>query len=276
MIPRANITAWRATAPWPTDAQVEQDLALSRAIVEIFADPVLNGSLAFRGGTALHKLYLTPASRYSEDIDLVQIEPAPIGPLLTALRRNLDQWLGASKHSQSQARVTLVYRFESDIPPVTRLRLKVEVNTREHFCVSGYVRKRFTVSNPWFEGSADLMTYTLEELLGTKLRALYQRKQGRDVFDLAVALQRVPNLDAGQAVLCFLRYLEHSGARISRAEFEANLADKLADPMFLADIAPLVVAGEDGTASLNVESAVESVMVNFIERLPGAPWKRPG
>jgi hypothetical protein len=53
MIPRAHITAWRPQAPWSTDAQVEQDLLLSRAIVEIFSDPLVADSLAFRGGTAL-------------------------------------------------------------------------------------------------------------------------------------------------------------------------------------------------------------------------------
>jgi hypothetical protein len=79
MIPRAAITAWRPSAPWSTDAQVEQDLVLSRAIVEIFSDPTLASALVFRGGTALHKLFLAPAQRYSEDIDLVQAAPGPIG-----------------------------------------------------------------------------------------------------------------------------------------------------------------------------------------------------
>ncbi|MBI5442214.1 MAG: nucleotidyl transferase AbiEii/AbiGii toxin family protein [Deltaproteobacteria bacterium] len=74
MIPRAHITAWRGTAPWLTDAQVEQDLALSRALVEIYADPILPNAFAFRGGTAFNKLYLRPPARYSEDIDLVQVK----------------------------------------------------------------------------------------------------------------------------------------------------------------------------------------------------------
>ena len=71
MIPRAYITAWRRIAPWSTDAQVEQDLVLSRALVEIFSDSRLSRALAMRGGTAIHKLYLSPPSHYSEDIDLV-------------------------------------------------------------------------------------------------------------------------------------------------------------------------------------------------------------
>jgi predicted nucleotidyltransferase component of viral defense system len=65
VIPRAHITAWREHAPWATDAQVEQDLVLSRALLEIFCDRLLGSQLAFRGATALHKLYLSPATRYS-------------------------------------------------------------------------------------------------------------------------------------------------------------------------------------------------------------------
>lgn len=68
MIPRDYITEWRAHAPWVQDVQVEQDLVISRALVEIFSQPGLSDALVFRGGTALYKLYLTPAARYSEDI----------------------------------------------------------------------------------------------------------------------------------------------------------------------------------------------------------------
>ena len=70
MIPQADIIAWRRVAPWPDDGMVEQDLVLSRALVEIFSDATLAHGLAFRGGTALHKLVLAPPSRYSEDLDL--------------------------------------------------------------------------------------------------------------------------------------------------------------------------------------------------------------
>jgi predicted nucleotidyltransferase component of viral defense system len=97
MIPRGHITAWRAHAPWPQDAQVEQDLVISRAIVELFADVEIQRSLAFRGGTALHKLFLSPAARYSEDIDLVQVDALPIGATLDRCRAVLDPWLGAPR-----------------------------------------------------------------------------------------------------------------------------------------------------------------------------------
>lgn len=90
MIPRAHVTAWRSRAPWPTDSQVEQDLVLSRALVELYRNPSVAQTVAFRGGTALHKLFFTMPGRYSEDIDLVQIGAGPIGPILDAIRASLD------------------------------------------------------------------------------------------------------------------------------------------------------------------------------------------
>lgn len=70
MIDRSSIMAWNEHAPWTDPAMVEQDLIICRALVDIFSDPFLQKELAFRGGTALHKLYLQPQPRYSEDIDL--------------------------------------------------------------------------------------------------------------------------------------------------------------------------------------------------------------
>jgi predicted nucleotidyltransferase component of viral defense system len=252
---------------------VEQDLVLSRVLVEIYSDPFLSSSLAFRGGTALHKLYLSPASRYSEDIDLVQIEAGAIGSVMTALRRRLDPWLGDPRRKQSEGRMTLIYRFESEIPPVTPLRLKIEVNTREHFAVLGFVEKPVAVGSPWFEGESQVTTYELEELLGTKLRAFYQRKKGRDLFDLAAALTRCPDLDAEKVVRCLQHYMEMGGARVSRAEFEANLAHKLADPVFHADVAPLLALRVNPEVAFEVVRAAEAVHRSFISRISGEPWK---
>jgi hypothetical protein len=52
VIPRANITAWRAVAPWPANEQVEQDLVLSRALVVMFGEKDVADRVVFRGGTA--------------------------------------------------------------------------------------------------------------------------------------------------------------------------------------------------------------------------------
>jgi predicted nucleotidyltransferase component of viral defense system len=94
VIPHDFVTEWRARAPWVSDLQVEQDLVISRALVELFARPAVAEGLAFRGGTALYKLHLRPAARYSEDIDLVQGVGGPIGHLLKEIHAALDPCLG--------------------------------------------------------------------------------------------------------------------------------------------------------------------------------------
>jgi predicted nucleotidyltransferase component of viral defense system len=243
VIPRDYITEWRARAPWADNAQIEQDLVICRALVSIFSHPVLRDALAFRGGTALYKLYLTPAARYSEDIDLVQVRAEPAGPVMDALREVLGPWLGKPQWKQTEGRVTFNYRFASEDPTPLPLRLKVEVNTREHFAAHGLRRVPFTVASRWFNGAADITTYDLDELLGTKLRALYQRRKGRDLFDMATALSR-GGVDPARIVSAFRHYMDEGGHHVTRAEFEGNLAAKIEDKRFLSDIPPLLATSQ--------------------------------
>jgi len=111
VIPRDYVTEWRRQAPWVQDFQVEQDLVISRALVCIFSHTDLKDALAFRGGTALFKLFVRPALRYSEDIDLVQLKAEPSGPAMDALHEVLGPWLGEPKYKQSDGRVVFRCRF---------------------------------------------------------------------------------------------------------------------------------------------------------------------
>lgn len=266
MIPRANITAWRSHAPWPANEQVEQDLVLSRALVDMFSHGIVADHAVFRGGTALHKLFLGTARRYSEDIDLVQRVAGPIGKLINAIREALDPWLGAPQWKQSKGRFTLYYRFETTMAPVSTRRVKIEINTREHFSVLGLTRRPLTVDNPWFSGSAHIPVYQLEELLGTKMRALYQRKKGRDLYDLWLSLQS-KEADRDRIMQCFQRYMEHDGAVVSRAVYEGNLTAKLRSHAFLEDIRPLI----PGDVEYDPVAAAAIVQMELVGRLSGEP-----
>jgi predicted nucleotidyltransferase component of viral defense system len=268
MIPLDFITEWRKHAPWPQNNQVEQDLILSRAIVEMFQQKEVKNSLAFRGGTALYKLNDMPPARYSEDIDLVQLESEPIGEVLNAMRKVLDPWLGTPKWVQKDARVVLKYKFESeDLPPIP-MRLKIEINSREHFTVYGVKDREFSVDSRWFKGSAMVKTYQREELLGTKLRALYQRRKSRDLFDLWITSQRT-SIDPVRVVECFYKYIEHDAIDISRAQFEENFRRKLTDPIFGEDIEPLLAAGIDWKR----DAAEKYVLEEILPLMKGDPWK---
>ena len=247
---------------------MEQDLVISRALVAMFAHPLLARSLAFRGGTALYKLYLTPVARYSEDIDLVQVEAGPAGGVMDAIQATLNPWLGKPGWKQTHGRVTFRYGFESGGAPPMRMRVKVEINTREHLAVLGYTSRSLSVRSRWFEGAAKIRTFELDELLATKLRALYQRKKGRDLFDLMVGLGD-DRSDAQRVVETFRSYMDAGSCRITRAMFEQNLDVKLRDPSFGFDMSGLLAAGHEWDAI----AAARTVTDALLSRLPGAAWQ---
>jgi predicted nucleotidyltransferase component of viral defense system len=237
MIPRRYIEEWREFAPWPENGQVEQDLIIERTLVEIFSDPFLNDNLAFRGGTALHKLFLKPQARYSEDIDLVQIKPGPIKSILVSIRERLAPFLGTKRNIEASIHNhTATYRFETEIAPIIRMRLKIEINCREHFTVLGLQQIPFEVKNGWFKGECQINTYYIEELLGTKLRALYQRRKGRDLFDLYYAFEK-SEIDIDNLIKCYREYINFSdGVTPTQKMFLANMELKIQDEEFRNDI----------------------------------------
>ncbi len=238
MLPRGEILAWRADhAPWADEDDVEQDLLLTRAMCDIFADPFLRERLAFRGGTALHKLHLPPAARYSEDLDFVQREPEPIGPTLDRLRSVLG-WLGRGR-SEIGEHPKMSFQFATEATRQMR-RVKIEVNTHEHF--GSVVELPFKVKSSPLTATVAIPTYSLDELLATKLRALYQRRKGRDLFDLWYASERgkiVPR----EIVRFFGVYFAGAGlAAPSRSNFERNLEAKGSSGVF-AEVVPLLRPG---------------------------------
>ena len=246
MISRAAITEWNRLAPWPSVDQVEQDLVLSRLITEIANDPVLGEELVFRGGTCLHKLVLPKPFRYSEDLDYVRVSHGPIGPILDALRRIAGRLgMDMATDVRSFPKAKLRAPFESGSGP---MRVKVEVNTYETSPARPRRRVPFRVDSSWWSGQADVLTFQTEELVATKLRAMFQRKKGRDLFDLWLALT-VLSLDPAEIVACFGPY-RPAGYTSERAI--EGLAEHLADPRFRADLAALV--GEASTG-YDVDSA---------------------
>lgn len=275
MIPAQNIVAWGNVVPWTDPRQVEQDLIISRALVEIFSDSVLQGGLRFRGGTALNKLHFPEPLRYSEDIDLVRTSGGPIGPILDQLRMKLEPWLGHAQFVQSPVAPKFRFRAEPEDGSGVPIRLKIEINTRDTQAFDGPMLVPLKIENPWFSGEAAVSTFSREEMLATKLRALLQRDKGRDLYDIAHALEVFGDLDINRIVEMFVRYLERSGQSISRAQAQERMFTKLANPRTLLDMRPLLPATQaealtDGSTS----NSFRSVFTILIDRLPGEPWRK--
>ncbi len=275
MIPAQNIVAWSHVAPWAERRQIEQDLIISRALVDLFSDPFLSGELRFRGGTALNKLHFPRPLRYSEDIDLVRTSHGGIGPILDRMREVLEPWLGQAQFVQSQIAPKLKFRVNAEDESDGPIRLKVEINTREIEAFDTTITMPFRVENPWFTGQTDIATFSNEELLATKLRALLQRDKGRDLYDLAHALEVFKDLDVEKVVVLLGRYLAATGLEITRAQAQERMLSKLARGNLINDMTPLLTPDQADTfTDQTTRDAFLIIFYRLIEHFPGDDWAK--
>jgi predicted nucleotidyltransferase component of viral defense system len=263
MIAKPYIAKWQEHAPWKDFSQVEQDLVISRTLVEIFSDDFLRKHLAFRGGTALHKLYLNPAPRYSEVIDLVQIKQGPIKPIMERLGEVITFFEEDRKTQNRGHGIKALYRFTAEYEEI-RMRLKLEINCREYFNVLDWVDFPYAVQSKWFEGNCKIRTYSINELLGTKLRALYQRSKGRDLFDLDYG-RRNMDINIDEILECFRAYIVFATDKKppSQNEFLQNIEAKENDPDFIGDMEALLRP----EIAYNQQEACEWLKDEIIEKI---------
>jgi len=273
MIPRPSVISWEEQqAPWQEDWQIEHDLMMSRVLVEIYSHASLSENLLFHGGTALGKLYFNPPHRFSVDLDFVQIEQGPIKetiqyPLLHEVMDTLP--LKLAKYGPSNIGYKYFFDFDVWDPSVENSRIKIEINTREHFTVKNPKSLEYNVSTEWFEGGSKIKTYNLEEMLAHKLVSLYDRKKGRDLFDLWYASENA-NLNNKSILSCYRDYIEatREGGHITRAQYEGNLSRKLNDPSFAEDVRPLLRE----ELEYNSKLAADRIHREYLRFLSGDPY----
>ncbi len=265
MIPKSFIEMWQREVPWQTLAMVEQDLIISRVLVELYNNQQVRDSLVFRGGTALNKLYLKPASRYSEDIDFVQISVEPIGKTIDAIRDVLAHLFDDPIRKITERSVKLIYRYTS-IDNV-KTKLKLEINTTEHFQVLDLQHIDYKIDSAWFSGATKIVSYQLEEMIASKLRALYQRRKGRDLFDLWLVL-RANLVDANKVIRIFMEYCIKDQQNITRALFEKNLLEKRIINDFVNDMNLLLPVD----SNWNFDEGFKLVWDQLLSKITGESW----
>lgn len=253
-ITRQDILAHQSAVPWAAQYQVEQDLLLCQTMVALFDDKFLSPQIAMRGGTLLHKVHLSPAARYSEDIDLVVVGTRPANHIRLAIRRVLADVLGAPKKSvwdklilairntvEPSSVLRMTYSMPSIIEPNRTLDIVVEANVTERKPHRAVVEIPF--SFPFRDKTVQtyLKGFDIHEMLGTKMRALFQRKRGRDLFDLYWALTKSPTpVKPREIIASFKHYLDLEGTQAGRDEFVSILENHLKDREFCSDTQPLL------------------------------------
>lgn len=102
-----------------------------------------------------------------------------------------------------------------------------------------------------------MLTFTLEEVVATKIRALFQRSKGRDLFDLWLALTQL-DVPATSIVDAFGPYRPDG---YTRRRAELNLTEKVKRTAFREDLQGLVAAWPDG---YDIDSAAELVAADVL------------
>lgn len=224
--------------------------------------------------TALHKLHFPKPLRYSEDIDLVRSAAGPVGPILDRIRQTLEPWLGMAAIDRTESATKLRFRTEAE-DSSAEIKLKIEINTRERQAFDPPQAIPYAVDNPWYAGRSNISTFSREELLATKLRALLQRQKGRDLLDLFQAFEAFEDLNAVRIVECLGLYLERDGTPVSRAQAEQRMFAKLAAPRFIADIRPLLSPAQAAKlTNETIKHAFSVVFTRLIKAMPGEPWAK--
>ena len=126
------------------------------------------------------------------------------------------------------------------------------------------------MENDWYRGTAQIASFEPEELFGTKLRALLQRRRNRDLFDLHQGLEQLP-LDPEKVIACFDHYLALEGKPITRAMAEQRMLEKLTRSL-TEDVAPMLPANVRW-ADADAIQAFERVWTELIARIGGGRWK---
>ena len=277
-ITRQDILAHQAVVPWSAQHQVEQDLLLCRAMVALFDDAFLSAEIAMRGGTLLHKVHFAPASRYSEDIDLVVVGTRPEEHIRRAIRRVLADVLGAPKTSawdtlklalrntvKPSRVVRMTYSLPSIIEPGRMLDIVVEANVTERKPHLSVVEIPFSFPFRDKPVQTKIKGYDIHEMLGTKMRAMFQRKRGRDLFDLYWALTKSTSLvDPSGIIESFQHYMKQEGTKVGRAAFVGILEAHLEDRGFCSDMEPLLRNG----IIYDPQSAGSFIKANLLSLLP--------
>ena len=180
-----DVKVWADEQNLPDLLFAELDYRLVKTLQALYSDDFLSKRLCMKGGTAINKLYLAETSRLSVDLDFNHLgskeevlkEKRAVRELIMELLKKQDN--SYDVHYERPYGLTRIKaRYKTVGGPDQNF--KIEISHVERFPIISPVKKK--IKTP--DGLADIVTYTLEELTATKLRALLERFKGRDIYDL--------------------------------------------------------------------------------------------
>ncbi len=217
----------------------ELDYRLTQALAAIYTDAYLQGRLY------LNKLCFPSTNRLSVDLDFNVVGPkAEVMQQRQQIARRLVDLLAAQDMAYT---LTHDYRYEQStieaayvpLSGLAKQRLKLEISYIERVAILGREERPLTV--PDQPHPLTVATYRLEELAATKLRALYGRSKGRDIYDLYQISEHPLDHRALRKLVLYCFY--HARMIFSYPTFVANIEAKIRQRAFADDVRGLIRVG---------------------------------
>lgn len=205
-----DLRVWADQQGIPDLLFAELDYRLDKTLEALYRDDFLSKRLCLKGGTAINKLYLGETSRLSVDLDFNHLgskeevlkERREVRErIVELLKKQDDSYDIHSERRYEQTRIKA--RYKTVAGPVRSF--KIEISHVERFPIISPVKRHIITP----EGSAGVITYTLEELTSTKLRALFERFKGRDIYDLYFISQLKLNPTITRKMFLYYFYRAH-------------------------------------------------------------------
>lgn len=190
MIPADRIREAARNKGFPAGV-MEKDYALAWLLYGIY-NSKLKDVLAFKGGTALSKIYFPKFWRLSEDLDFTavkQIQPKEMETMLKDCLNMLNEKTGMSFHVASfhsnPEHIIISVQFTG---PLGKNAIRMDISLNETL-VTKFLKKK--IADDYSDSKKfDVLVYSLDEIFLEKLRSIIQRGKSRDYFDAWMLLKK--------------------------------------------------------------------------------------
>lgn len=239
------IRSWADEIGTANQLLAEQDFRLVHLLAAIAENTDTAQKLYLKGGTAINKLYLQDRglSRLSVDLDFNHIGSKEqvfkernevINQLLKIIQSHNNTYhLEVSEKRYEQTTIRAAYTSLAGSAPQ---RIKIEISHVERFPILPTLMKPLSLPR---EGKVAVTTYKLEELISTKIRALYDRLKGRDVYDMWSA-NRVESLDKTAVRKLFLYYFYRDRKVFNPKTFAQRMQKAISENTISDDVSGFV------------------------------------
>ena len=220
--------------PWDDNRLVEQDLALTRLIIDVANHPILFDKLSLKGGTCLHKLWLPEPWRYSEDLDYNRIVASDPLEIVNSLREIASD-TGFRDATFKQNKLFLHLWLADALEDGQEFQVKIDIQREIKPDSSAYQHRQFAIDNPWCSKQASVRANRAEDIIASKVLASFQRSRPRDLFDMWAAI-KAGTVTYANVASRFASYRPDNPERWNTGKASRSLISKLSDPSYIAEM----------------------------------------